>query len=191
MAHLGSPQRIEPQRRIAALQVAEQGFVEVDLQIGVQPALQQQLVAAQPESLLDLAVVLLAGSDEVLLRLVRLAVEVAEAAARNADVRDVDVAVDLPGDDLWVGNRFAPQPVGRGSQLEERRFVVEPPRLVGRQGGAVERLAIEFAELHRRFSRLSTNSKSSVRLRRSVCFTRMTSGSPSVKRRPVRWPQIS
>lgn len=53
MRHFGRAQRMQPQRRVARFQPAEQPFVEVDFQSGVQAALQQQLVAAQTERAVD------------------------------------------------------------------------------------------------------------------------------------------
>ena len=87
---------MQPQRRVARFQPAEQPFVEVDLQSGVQAALQQQLVAAQREGFLDFLGILFDRGDVGPFGLVRLAVKIAEFTTRNADVRDVDIAVDLP-----------------------------------------------------------------------------------------------
>ena len=71
-------------------------FVPLELQLRVQAALQEDLVAAQRDRLLDLPEQLLA-LDDVAFRVARLAGERAEAAAARADVRVVDVAVDVVG----------------------------------------------------------------------------------------------
>ena len=62
------------------------------------------MVASEGEHLLGLAEVLLERGDIVFFDLVRLAVEVAEAASRGADIRGVDVAVNLPRHNLGVAH---------------------------------------------------------------------------------------
>ena len=61
---------------------------------------------------------------------VGLAVEIAEPATRDADVGDVDIAVDLPGHHLRVGNHGAAYLVGHERQLLQRGLVVEPVGLL-------------------------------------------------------------
>ena len=125
-------------------QVAEQLFVEVDAELRMQPALQQQLVAAQRKRLCDLFAVLLARGDEGALRIVGLAVEIAELAARDADVGDIDVAVDLPRHDRRVGDRRTPYGVGRCGQLLHGRAFVERIGFVARERLAPHGL-VEYA----------------------------------------------
>ena len=125
-------------------QVAEQLFVEVDAELRMQPALQQQLVAAQRKRLRDLFAVLLARGDEGALRIVGLAVEIAELAARDADVGDIDVAVDLPRPDRRGGDRRTPYGVGRCGQLLHGRAFVERIGFVARERLAPHGL-VEYA----------------------------------------------
>ena len=56
--------------------------------------------------------------------------EIAEPATRDADVGDVDIAVDLPGHHLRVGNHGAAYLVGHERQLLQRGLVVEPVGLL-------------------------------------------------------------
>ena len=128
--HLGRTQRMQPQRGVERFQVGEKPLVEVNAQLRMQAALQQQLVAAQTERAVDFFAVLLHRGDERPVGLVGFAVEVAELAARNADVGDVDVAVDLPGHHLRVGNHGAAYLVGHERQLLQRGLVVEPVGLL-------------------------------------------------------------
>ena len=76
------------------MQIAEQFLVPFELQRRVHPALHEDLVAAEGDRLLDLLVELLARQD-VGVGVARLAVEGAEVADGGADVRVVDVAVDV------------------------------------------------------------------------------------------------
>jgi mRNA-degrading endonuclease RelE of RelBE toxin-antitoxin system len=70
----------------------------------MEAALQQQLVATQGEGLFDAGDIILNLKRIRLVGLGGAAVEVAKFATRDADVCDVDVAVDLPGDHFGVGN---------------------------------------------------------------------------------------
>ncbi len=181
MRHFGCAERMQPQRRIHLLQAAQQLLVEVDAQTRMQPALQQQLVGAQFERTVDLLAILGECGNERPLGLVRLAVEVAEAAARDADIGYVDIAVDLPRDDRLVVDRLAAQHVGRLAELVQRRTVVKHIGLLARQRLALQALFIYWFEcVHTQ----STISKSNVRRRRSADLTRTLTGVPSVKVRP-------
>ncbi len=128
--HLGRTQRMQPQRGVERFQVGEKPLVEVDAQLRMQAALQQQLVAAQLQRTVDLLAVLGQRGDECPVCLVGLAVEIAEPATRDADVGDVDIAVDLPGHHLRVGNHGAAHLVGHERQLLQRSLVVEPVGLL-------------------------------------------------------------
>ncbi len=99
----------------------------------METALQQQLVAAQFERACDLRAVFVEGGDVGALLLVGLAVEVAKAAARDADVGDVHVAVDLPRHHAGVGHHASAHLVGCACQQGQRRLVVEPVGLLARE----------------------------------------------------------
>ena len=101
-------------------------------QIRIVAALQQQLPAAERDRLVDLAEDLVEAEDVAFGRSDR-PVERAEVAARNADVRVVDVAVDDVGDDP-VGMLACADAVGETAKQRRRRVQVELERL-----GAIER----------------------------------------------------
>src|SRR4051812_13457758 len=86
------------ERRIAGLHRAKQVFVPRDRQVRVVATLQQQLIAADGNRLVDLPEDLLEAKD-VTLRGSDRTIERAEVAARDADVGVVDVAVDDVRDD--------------------------------------------------------------------------------------------
>ena len=102
-------------------------------QLRVEPALQQDLHAAEVDRLLELLGQLLARQHVALGLVGGRAVEVAELAARDADVRVVDVAIDDVGDDV-VGVERAAALVGGGAELERGRVGVEAQAVVGRRG---------------------------------------------------------
>src|ERR1051325_7683843 len=87
--------------RIARFQRAQEIFVVADLQIWVQAALQQDSRAAELEHLVDFLVNLLEGKDVAVLRTER-AVERAEGTIFSAEIRVIDVAVDLVSDDARI-----------------------------------------------------------------------------------------
>ena len=87
---------VDVQPRKAALDVAEQLLVPRQVQRGVHAALQEDLVAAQGDGLFDLAEQFLAAED-VAAGLARRSRKGAEAAAAEADVGVVDVAIDVVG----------------------------------------------------------------------------------------------
>lgn len=93
---LGRAESVQLQRGIKPLELAEQVLVKVDAELGMQSALQQQLIAPQSKRLVDFPHVLVDRRHIGPFPVVRLAVEIAELAARDADVRNIDVAVDLP-----------------------------------------------------------------------------------------------
>ena len=95
--HFGRRQRVQLEIRIALLDGAEQIFVPGERQIGVVPALQQQLHAADFDRLVDLPEDLVEAEDVAFAR-ADVAIERAEVALRDADVRVVDVAIDDVGD---------------------------------------------------------------------------------------------
>ena len=142
--------RVQLEVRIARLHAAEQVLVPRDRQVGVVAALQQQLVAAERDRLVDLAVDLVEAED-VAVGVPDLAVERAEVAARDADVGVVDVAVDDVGDDA-VGmlaargprrpsvRATASAPGGRGAAPRRRRGGRRPGsgRRASRESGSCE-----------------------------------------------------
>ena len=83
----------------------------------MQPALEQDLVPAQGQGLLDLGRELLLGQQVPLARR-QVAVERAEGALGDADVRVVDVAVDDVGDDP-LGMEPLAHGVGEQAQLQQ------------------------------------------------------------------------
>ena len=91
-------QRVQPECRVRRLDGAEQVLVPGQRDVGVVAALQQHLVAADADRLVDLGKQLLAR-QHVAVGTADRAVERAEVAAGHADVRVVDVAVDDVGDD--------------------------------------------------------------------------------------------
>src|SRR5262249_2715094 len=82
---------------VARLHPAEELLVELDAQVGMQAALEEDLVAAEGERLLDLLRELLLAEQVPFLRR-EVAVERAERALGRAAVRVFDVAVDVVGD---------------------------------------------------------------------------------------------
>ena len=99
--------------RKALLHAAQQRFVPLDLQIGMQAALQQHAGAAQLDRLAHLVVNGVEVEDVSLLRQLALerAIEGAEGAVLGAEVGVVDVAVDDVGDHA-VGMQAAAHRVG-------------------------------------------------------------------------------
>ena len=120
---------------VLALHPAEEVLVPLDAQLGVEPALQEDLHAAGVDDLLQLLAEHLARED-VPLGVPERAVEGAEAAARRADVRVVDVAVDDVRDDA-VRVLAAAHGVGGEAEVEERRFGEEALALGGAEALAL------------------------------------------------------
>ena len=87
--------------REARLQRAQQVFVIADLQIRVQPALQQNTCAAELEHLFDLLVDILERKYVPVFRAER-SVKRTERTIFRAEIRVVDIAVDLVRDDTRI-----------------------------------------------------------------------------------------
>ena len=92
----------------------EQFFVPLELQLGVHPALQQDLVAAQGDRLLDLLQQLVAVED-VAFGVSGLRENAQKPQTAGADVRVVDVAVDVVGAKR-LGMQPARDGVGRAAE---------------------------------------------------------------------------
>ncbi len=114
-------------QREVRLHPAEELLVPGERQVRVEAALQQDLHAAEVDGLLELLGQLVARQDVALGLVGGRAVEVAELAARDADVRVVDVAIDDVGDDV-VGVEHPAARVGGGAQLQHRRLGVDAHR---------------------------------------------------------------
>ena len=126
--HFGRRQRVQLEIGIAILHRAKEIFVPRERQIGVVAALQEQLHAADFDSLVNLPEDL-REAEHVPFARSDVAVERAEVALRHAHVRVVHVAIDDVGDrpirmlaqaDL-VGKPA--QHVRRGVQIQRERFV--------------------------------------------------------------------
>ena len=87
--------------RVARLQRAQEIFVVADLQIGMQAALQQNSGAAKLQHLVDFFVDVLERQNVAVFRPER-AIERAERTILGAEIRIVDVAVDLVSRDTRV-----------------------------------------------------------------------------------------
>ena len=119
------------ERRIALLHRAEEILVPLDRQIGVVAALQQELHAADGDRFVDLAEDLVEAED-IPFGVPDGSIERAEVAARDADVRVVDVAVDDVGDDA-VGVLAGAHVISCAREPVRRRLAIEEQRLVWRQ----------------------------------------------------------
>src|SRR5262245_27608431 len=102
-------------------------------------ALHEDAGAAERERLLDLLEDDRLGQQVALVAVSRPAVEGAEVAVGNADVRVVDVAVDDERDAARVGAP-RPQRVGRAPDRDELARLEQRKRLAGVDPLAVERL---------------------------------------------------
>ena len=158
----------------------EQFFVPVERQLRVHAALQQDLVAAQGDRLLDLAVQLFAR-DDVALGIARPSREGAEAAAAGADVRVVDVAVDVVGA-IGLGMQPAATWRRRAGQAPPGRAT--PAAAALRRASAARRLLIE--DFARRAAIVAKTCRSSLSRREKK--TAIRSASPC--RRPSRKEQL-
>ena len=146
MGYLRRTQCVEAQGRIETLKFTKQLFIELDAQFWMHSALQQQLIAAKFIEAVNLLAVLLDSGYKVFLGLVRFAVEVAEEAARGADIGGIDIAVNLPGDNARIGHHLLAQHIGLQSNLLERCGAIEHPRLVEREWLAVMRFAVDIVQ---------------------------------------------
>ena len=138
--HLRRRQRVQLEIGKPLLHRPEQIFVPRERQVGIVPALQQQLHAAQRARLFDLLEDLV-EAEHVAFAVPDLAVERAEVAARHADVGVVDVAVDDVGDEAV---RVLPPPhaVGHAAEPIGRRVAIQLQRLVCREPAAGMRFAV-------------------------------------------------
>ena len=99
------------------LDVVEQFLVPLQLEVGMQPALHQDLVAAERDRLPDLLQQHLSVQD-VRLGVVELAVKRAEIADRRANIRIVDIAVDIVGA-IGLGMKPLAHGVGGSAQFQQ------------------------------------------------------------------------
>ena len=113
---LGRREAVDPDR-IGLLDPAEEPLVELDAEVGMEPSLEQDLVPAERQRLLDLRGELLLREEVSLLR-GQVAIEGAEGALGGADVRVVDVPVDDVRDDP-LGVLALAHGVGQHSELQE------------------------------------------------------------------------
>ena len=108
---------------IPRLHRAEQILVPLEREIRVVAALQQQLVPADGNRLVDLPEDLL-EAEHVAFAVADWPVERAEVAARDADVRVVDVAVDDVGDDA-IRMLAGADAVSERTQQMRRRVAIQ------------------------------------------------------------------
>src|SRR5918995_5371864 len=135
---------MEPERGISLLDRAEQILVPLERKIRVVTTLQQQLAAAELDRLVDLAkdllepqYVALDGTDR--------AVERAEVAPRDADVRVVDVAVDDIGDQVvWMLPRA--YAIGQLSEQRHRGVSVQGQRFVAADADAASDVGCQIVD---------------------------------------------
>src|SRR5229473_6261475 len=99
--NFGRRKTMQMHLRIARFQGAQQIFVIADLQVRVQPALEQNSGAAEFQHFVDFLVDFLEREDVAVLGAER-TIERAEGAILGAEIGVVDVAVDLVGDDAGV-----------------------------------------------------------------------------------------
>ena len=119
MINFRRAEAVDVDLRKVALDVAQQFFVPLELELRMQAALHQNLIAAELDRFLNLLQQLVA-LEHVAFRMLRRAIERAEIADRRADVRVVDVAIDVVG-----ANRLRMQPPrdGVGGAAERRQIV--------------------------------------------------------------------
>ena len=84
----------------------------------------------------------------MLLGLVWLAVEVAEATSRYADIRSVDVAVNLPSYNIFVGHHFGAQTVGVGGKFVQWCVVPQLQRLLAREFFVRQSFVVYLLQIH-------------------------------------------
>ena len=122
-------ERVESKCRFSFFQLPEESLIPLDAVAGMQPALQQKLVAAECFQLGDFRQIVFERQGISLFRLVGPAVEIAEFAAGKTDVGVVDVAVDLIADALLGdvriagGLRLSAEFVERCVAIERQGFV--------------------------------------------------------------------
>ena len=124
-------ERVQLELGISRLHRAKEILVPLNRQIRIVAALQQELIAADRDRLVDLLEDLLEAEHVAFARSHR-AIERAEVAARDADVRVVDVAVDDVGDDafgmLAQADRVSETAEHMGRRLVDRAGAPRPPR---------------------------------------------------------------
>ena len=171
--------------RVARLDAAEDLLEPADVEVRVQAALHHDGGAAERQRLLDLAVDVRLG-EQVALPAPRLLVEGAEAAAGEAVVGVVDVAVDDEGD-LVAGVQAATDGVGAGAGAQQVAALEQRERLG--VGHAARRLPAHEAS---RSSRLTMTTKSKPTPAASWCTGRPpTVSSPGSSSKPTpRWKAI-
>ena len=125
------PVHVDP--REVALDVVEQLFIPLELQMRMQPALHQDLVAAQRDRLADLLEQDVAV-EHIRLGVVDLAVKRAEVADGRADVGVIDVPVDVERAER-LGMEPPADLIGGPAQLQERRRTITA-RPLRRSSGA-------------------------------------------------------
>ncbi len=92
--NLRRAEAVDVNLRVLGFDATEQFFVPLEFELGMQPALQQDLVATEGDGLFDLLENLFERKD-VSFRRFWFAIERAEIAHRGADVGVVDVAIDV------------------------------------------------------------------------------------------------
>ncbi len=135
---------MQAKRRIALLDGAKEILVPLERQVGVVTALEQQLTAAERDRLVDLAEDLL-EAEHVAFGRSDGPIERAEVAARDADVRVVDVAIDDVGDDP-VRVLAGADLVGEPSEQGRRRAQIQLERLGPIEPAAAANLCCECVD---------------------------------------------
>ena len=115
---LGGREGVHVQTRELLLERAQKVLVPLQGEIGVVATLHEDAGAAEGQGLLDLGVERL-FRVQVSLGVARIAIEGAEGAAHDADVRIVDVAIDDVGHDR-LRVQAATHQVGRHPEIEKR-----------------------------------------------------------------------
>ena len=117
------------ERGVSGLDRSKEILVPGNRQVWVVPALEEKLIAADGDRLFDLAQDLFKAKNVPFGRTHR-AVERAEVAPRDADVRIVDVAIDDVGDDA-VRMLTGTDPVGQEPEHMCRRVPIKIERFGG------------------------------------------------------------
>ena len=135
---LGGRERVQMDL-VALLDRAEEVLVVIDPEVGMVAALHEQAGAAHRERLLDLLEDDRLREQVALVAVARAAIEGAEVAVGDADVRVVEVAVDDERDPLGIG-LAPPQLVGRAAHCHELARAQQRHRLLLGDALAIERL---------------------------------------------------
>src|SRR6266508_1288779 len=134
------------ERGVPLLHRAEEILVPLERQIGVVSALQEQLNATDRDGFVDLSEDLV-EAKHVAFRVSDGTIKRAEVAARDADVRIVDVAVDDVGDDA-IGMAAGAKSVGHPRKQVSRRFSIHKQRVVSRETVALLDFALDLMKRH-------------------------------------------